>query len=136
MLIVNDLMTEVPHTITADTSLHHVVGLMKSGGYHHLPVLEMGKLVGIITDRDVRLVMNSPMIMHERGQEAQILADVTAESCMTMDPITVTPQTAVSQAAAILRKYQFGGLPVVDEGDLVGIITVTDFLDYFIEAKV
>ncbi len=136
MLTVNDLMTEVPHTVTADTPLRHVVGLMKSGGYHHLPVLEMGKLVGIITDRDVRLVMNSPMIMHERAQEEQMLADVTAESCMTMNPITVTPQTAVSEAAAILRKYQFGALPVVDEGDLVGIITVTDFLDYFIEARV
>ena len=133
MLTVNELMTDVPHTITVDTPLRHVIGLMKSGRYHHLPVLEMGKLVGIITDRDVRLVMNSPMVMHERAQEEQMLANVTAESCMTVDPITVTPQTAVSEAAAILRKYQFGGLPVVDDGDLVGIITVTDFLTYFIE---
>ncbi len=132
MLLVNDLMTEVPHTITASTPLRHVVGLMKSGGYHHLPVLEMGKLVGMITDRDVRLVMNSPMVMHERAQDEKLLSEVTAESCMTINPITVTPQTAVSQAAALLRKHQFGALPVVDEGDLVGIITVTDFLDYFV----
>lgn len=135
MLTVNDLMTDVPHTITIDTPLRNVIGLMKTGSYHHLPVLEMGKLVGIITDRDVRLVMNSPMVMHTRGQEEKMLANVTAESCMTANPITVTSETAVSEAAIILRKYQFGGLPVVDDGLLVGIITVTDFLDYFIKEQ-
>ena len=135
MLTVNDLMTDVPNTITTDTPLRNVIGLMKTGGYHHLPVLEMGKLVGIITDRDVRLVMNSPMVMHERAQEEKMLANVTAESCMTTNPITVTSETAVSKAATLLRKYKFGALPVVDDGLLVGIITVTDFLDYFIKEQ-
>jgi acetoin utilization protein AcuB len=96
-----------------------------------LPVLNDGKLVGIITDRDVRLVMNSPLVLHGRWQDEEILDQMTAESCMTPDPMTVPPEMPAHQAANILSIYKFGALPVVDNDTLVGIITVTDFLNYF-----
>ena len=135
MLTVNDLMTIVPNTVTPDTPLRTVIGLMKSGGYRQIPVLDKGKLVGIITDRDVRLVMNSPMILHERTQDEQMMNQITVESCMTADPITVTPDTPAYRAAEILSLYKFGALPVVEEDTLVGIITVTDYLTYFSNQK-
>ena len=131
MLTVNDLMTVIPNTVTPQTTLRQVIELMKTQSCRQLPVLDNGKLVGIITDRDVRLVMNSPLVLHGRWQDDEILDNITAENCMTPDPMTITPETPAYQAANMLSIYKFGALPVVDKGLLVGIITVTDFLNYF-----
>jgi acetoin utilization protein AcuB len=131
MLTVNDLMTVNPATIAPEAPLRRVIELMKNQGCRQLPVLDDGRLVGIITDRDVRLAMNSPLVVHGRSQDEEILDHVTAESCMTPDPLTVTPDTPAYRAASMLSVYKFGALPVVDGGVLVGIITVTHFLDYF-----
>jgi acetoin utilization protein AcuB len=131
MLTVNDLMTVIPNTVTPGSTLRQVIELMKIQACRQLPVMDNGKLVGIITDRDVRLVMNSPLVMHGRWQDEEILDNITAENCMTPDPMTVTPETPAYQAASMLSSYKFGALPVVDNGELVGIVTVTDFLNYF-----
>jgi acetoin utilization protein AcuB len=131
MLTVSDMMTTVPDTINSTTSLRDIIGMMKTEGYRHLPIVDDGKLVGIITDRDIRLVMNSPMVLHERRQDEELIDTVTAESCMTANPVTVTPETPAYHAAEILSIYKFDALPVVDNEKLVGIVTVTDFLDYF-----
>ena len=131
MLTVNDLMTIIPNTVTPQSTLRQVIEVMKTQSCRQLPVLENGKLVGIITDRDVRLVMNSPLILHGRWQDEEILDNITAENCMTPDPVVVSPDTPAYQAAAMLSSYKFGALPVVDNGTLVGIITVTDLLNHF-----
>lgn len=131
MLTVNDMMTIVPDTISSATSLRDIMGMMKTEGYRHLPIVDDGKLVGIITDRDIRLVMNSPIVLHERSQDEELIDSVTAEACMTTNPVTVTPDTPAYHAAEILSIYKFDALPVVDNEKLVGIVTVTDFLDYF-----
>jgi acetoin utilization protein AcuB len=80
MLTVNDLMTAIPYTVSSDTPLRHVIELMKTEGCRQLPVLEEGNLVGIVTDRDVRLVMNSPMVLHGHWQDEELLDRVTARS--------------------------------------------------------
>jgi acetoin utilization protein AcuB len=131
MLTVSDLMTSIPNTVTPQTTIRQVIELMKAQSCRQLPVLEGGRLVGIITDRDVRLVMNSPLVLHGRWQDEEILQSVTAETCMTPDPMTVSSDTPAYQAATMLSVYKFGALPVVDNGALVGIITVTDFLNHF-----
>ena len=131
MLTVNDLMTVIPYSVTPGTSLRRVIEMMKTEGCRQFPVLNNGKLVGIISDRDVRLVMNSPMVLHGRWQDEELLDKVLVESCMTPNPMSVTPETPAYRAAKMLSLYKFGALPVVDEDNLVGIITVTDYLDYF-----
>ena len=130
MLTVNDLMTVIPLTVTPNTTLRNIIGIMKSEGCRQLPVLDKGKLIGIISDRDVRLVMNSPVVLHGRWQDEELLDKITAEGCMTPNPITVTPDTPAYRAAEMLQTYKFGALPVVEEGTLVGIISVTDFMGY------
>lgn len=130
MLTVNDLMTVIPLTVTPQTTLRNIIGIMKSEGCRQLPVLDKGKLVGIISDRDVRLVMNSPVVLHGRWQDEELLDKMTAEGCMTPNPITVTPDTAAYKAAEMLQTYKFGALPVVEGDTLVGIISVTDFMGY------
>lgn len=131
MLTVNDLMTVIPYSVTPSTPLRRVIEMMKTEGCRQFPVLNNGELVGIITDRDVRLVMNSPMVLHGRWQDEELLDKVLADSCMTANPMSVTPETPAYRAAKMLSLYKFGALPVVDDDTLVGIITVTDFLDYF-----
>lgn len=131
MLTINDLMTAIPYTVSIDTPLRQVIELMKSEGCRQLPVLQEGKLIGIVSDRDVRLVINSPMVLHGHWQDEELLDRATAGSCMTPNPMTVTPDTPAYQAARMLSLYKFGALPVVDDNVLVGIISVTDFLEYF-----
>jgi acetoin utilization protein AcuB len=132
MLMVNELMTVDPDTVRAETQLLEVINIMKVGGCRQLPVVDSKRrVVGIITDRDVRLAMNSPMVLRERWQDEDLLNAVTANSCMTANPITVEPSTPAYRAAEMLSAYKFGALPVVEQGILVGIITVTDFLDRF-----
>ena len=91
------------------------------------------KLLGLVSDRDVRLAVNSPMVLHAGDEGMEILDEVTAGNCMTLNPITVTPDTPATRAAEMLIVYKFGALPVVEGDKLVGIITITDFLKAFIE---
>jgi CBS domain-containing protein len=132
MLTVRDLMSADPDTVEPDTPLRAVIDTMKVAGCRQLPVVDkQGALVGIVTDRDVRLATKSPMALQNRGQGKETVESATAGSCMTPDPITISPDTAAYRAAEILSTYKFGALPVVDRRELVGIITVTDFLGLF-----
>ena len=132
MLTVNDLMTVEPLTVALHATLRDVIQLMKLEACRQLPVVDdAGRLVGMITDRDVRLAMNSPFVLHERWQDETLLDTAMAESCMTPNPLTVTPDTPAYRAAEMLSAYKFGALPVVENGELVGIISVTDYLDHF-----
>ena len=120
-----------PYTVYEDASLREALMVLRTEGYRQVPVLSQeGLLVGIITDRDIRLVMNSPMV-GERWLNDAVLDNLTVNSCMTSNPITVAPTLPIYEVAEMLSVYKFGGLPVVDDGKLVGILTVTNILDYF-----
>jgi acetoin utilization protein AcuB len=132
MLTVRDLMSPKPETVKRDTLLRAVIDLMKVSCCRQLPVVDdTGRVLGIVTDRDLRLAVQSPLIMRDSWQEETLLNKVTAENCMTPNPITVRSDLPAYRAAEILGTYKFGALPVIDDGELVGIITVTDFLDRF-----
>ncbi len=131
MLRVKDLMTDIPAVVSPTTSLRRVVELMKAEGCRQLPVLDKGELVGIITDRDVRLVVRAPATLTEAREDMAVLESVSAEMCMTANPLAVSPEMPAFKAADLLSSYKFGALPVVDDGLLVGILSVTDFLKHF-----
>ena len=135
-LCVRDIMTPKPQTVYLGDSLRTAVDRFRGGGFRRLPVLDAaGRLVGIVTDRDLRLAFNSPLVMHERWQDEMLLDKVTVEVCMTPEPITTTPDTPVWQVARTLREKKIGGLPVVDEaGRLVGIVSEIDLLRAFEDA--
>lgn len=136
ILATADLMTVNPKTVHLETTLREIVQIMKVEGFRHLPVVDDdGRLIGIISDRDVRLAMNSPFVLHERWQDEALLDTATAESCMTPNPLAVNPDTPASQAAKMLATYKFGALPVVSDDELVGIISVTDFLEWFTDQQ-
>ncbi len=135
-LCVREIMTADPQTVRMGDSLRMALDRCQAGGFRRLPVLdEAGRLAGIVTDRDLRLAVNSPLVLHERWQDQMLLDKVAVEVCMTPDPITTTPETPVWEVAHLLREKKIGGLPVLDgQGRLVGIVTETDLLRAFEEA--
>lgn len=132
MSVVADIMSEAVVTITPDSSIGIAIGLMREGGFHRLPVVEEGKLVGIVTDRDLRQATNSPLVLRERWYSDFLLEAIKVRSCMTPDPIRAAPTTPVLDAVRLLRTHKIGGLPVVVDEAVVGIVTTTDILDYVI----
>ena len=130
---VADIMTANPATISPDTPLLDALRLMKQFSCRQLPVIAEGRLVGILTDRDVRLAMHSPFVLHERGDDDALLRNVMAGDCMTADPLTIDSDSPAAMAADLLRTYKFGALPVMHDGKLIGIVTITDILRSYVE---
>jgi acetoin utilization protein AcuB len=152
MATVADAMTLDPITAAPEDSLRLARDRMAEGGFRRLPVVQSGRLVGIITDRDLRRATNSPLVLRERWYDDLILDQVKVWGAMTANPITVKADAPLVIAAQLIRDHKIGGLPVVekanctqspqgiydaqghhDECQLVGIITETDLLDYLIE---
>jgi acetoin utilization protein AcuB len=113
-------MTKHPVTITAEELLSQAKEKMTAGRFRRLPVVSDGKLTGIITDRDLR-------------QYAGVLERTKINAVMTEKPLTVRPDTMLEDAADIMLKNQIGGLPVVHQGRLVGIITSSDVMKAFLD---
>jgi len=105
---------------------------MNRAGYRHLPVVANDRIVGIITDRDLRLAVNSPVIDEEADLSREsMLESVRVDACMTPDPECVSSDTPLREAADILSLNKFGAMPVVDDGKLVGMISYVDFLKHY-----
>ncbi len=129
MIFVKDLMTIDPDVVFPHSSLREVIATMNKCNCRQLPVVDDDELIGIITDRDVRLAVNSPIINNEPLQRLAILDEVTAAECMTTNPMSISPDAPLYEAAGLLANYKYGALLVVKEDKLVGIITVTDLLN-------
>lgn len=119
-MLVANRMTKEPVTAESVDLLIRASLKMQAGGFRRLPVVADGKLVGIITERDLR---------EHRGH----LEHTKINGVMTGNPLTVTPGTTLEQAAQVMLERQIGGLPVLDEGRLVGIITASDVLNAFLD---
>lgn len=119
-MIVARWMTKNPITVKSDEMLAAARRKMEAGEFRRLPVVDRGKLVGIISDRDLR-------------QHVGALAHVKVDAVMSKALVSVTPATMLEQAANLLVKHKIGAVPVVEDGKLVGIITATDLLRAFAE---
>lgn len=133
MVKVKDLMKKQVVTIGPDEAIINAIKTMEAGGFRRIPVVEGSKLVGIITDRDLRQATNSPVVFHEISYDKYVLTAINVGSCMTGHPITVGPDTDIIDVARLVEDKKIGGLPVVDGGTLVGIITVSDLISYLID---
>lgn len=132
MLLVKDLMSDKTETVSPGDRLNDALTKMIKAGCRHLPVVCDDALVGIITDKDLRSAMHSPF--EERDEEhasQQILNKLRVADCMTPDPWFVSPDTMLQEAAELLAFGKFGAMPVVDDGELVGMISTIDFLKYY-----
>ncbi len=112
-MLVRDCMSANPATVKSTDSLATAKTRMKAGGFRRLPVVDDGELVGIVSAYDLR---NQP----DRLDESPVSA------AMTPEPVTVSSMDTLEHAVYVARDRQVGGLPVVDHGRLVGIITARD----------
>jgi acetoin utilization protein AcuB len=119
-MFVRDRMNKNPVTVTLQDTLAVAHEKMIIGQFRHLPVVQNGNLVGILTDRDLR---------HHVGTEAR----TRVGTAMTEEPLTVSPLTTVEAATRLLLRQQIGGLPVVEARKLVGIITTSDVMQAFLD---
>ncbi len=132
MLQVKDLMSHELEVVSPDTHLHDVLIKMNRAGYRHLPVVANDKLVGIVTDRDLRLAVNSPVVKEGADLKRETVLDgVRVVDCMTPDPQCVSSNTPLHEVADLLSLNKFGAMPVVDDGKLVGMISYVDFLKHY-----
>lgn len=132
---VRDLMTTSPITVSPETPVVDARQLMVGKRIRHLLVSEGPKLLGIITDRDIRLNLPSPATSLSVWEINYLIARMTVASVMTKTLITVGPHQDSKEAARLMLDHKIGALPVVDEGRLVGIITETDLLRAYLKGS-
>src|SRR5271166_424293 len=118
MQIVN-LMTSDPLTVRPQDTLSKVKSIMDAGNFRRVPVVEDGRLVGILTERDLH-------------KHSGFLESTRVNGAMRTALVTVTPYNTVEDAARLMLKHKIGGLPIVADGTLVGIVTTTDLLRAFL----
>lgn len=123
---VQEWMTPNPIAIGPNTSLGQANRLMKEHGMRRLPVVDRGKLVGIVTLGDLREASPSDATSLSIFEIHYLLAKLTVKDIMAKNVVTVKPETSVFDAARLMLENKIGGLPVVDGGQVVGIITESD----------
>ena len=121
---ISKYMTTLPHTIGADQTLEKAEKMMNDYRVRHLPVLEGGKLVGILTDRDVKLVESFRDVDPTK---------VTVDEAYTPDPFIISPQSTLANVCSEMAMHKYGCALVCDNHKLVGIFTWVDALRAFNE---
>jgi acetoin utilization protein AcuB len=130
---VSDLMITSPITADPQMPVLEARQLMISKRIRHLLVMDGPKLAGILTDRDIRLNMPSPATSLSIWELNYLIARMTVGSVMTKKLVTVGPRQDAREAALVMLDNKVGALPVVDRGQLVGIVTETDLLRAFVK---
>jgi len=129
---VADIMTRNPATIHHDATLEQALEVMERLGCRHLPVLSAdAHLVGILSDRDCRLALNSPHILREHWQDEEIIKRTYIVSIMTPAPIVIEADVSACEAARLMLTNHISALPVMRSETLIGIITTSDLLAAF-----
>lgn len=127
-MLIREWMTKDVITVTPDTSMMKASKILKENRIRRLPVVDAeGRLIGIVSDRDIKEASPSKATTLDMYEMHYLLAELKAKNIMTAKPITVKPTDTVEQAALIMLDNKVGGLPVVDDnGKLVGIISDHD----------
>jgi acetoin utilization protein AcuB len=131
---VKEMMTKNPITVQPDTLVLDAQTIMKKNNIRRLPVVEKGKLVGIVTKHDLLEATPSPatpMSLHDLNY---LLSKMKVKEMMRKNPVTVTPNTPFEDALRIGQEKKISSFPVVDKGKLVGITTESDIVRFLIHA--
>ncbi|MGI8649836.1 MAG: CBS and ACT domain-containing protein [Rubrobacter sp.] len=131
MLKVRDSMTREVATLGPESSVAQAWQLVRERNIRHVPVVEGGKLVGLISDRDLRDA--SPVRKSDGGGDENVFGWSSMRDIMTTKPTTISPFDTIEHAAQEIYERKIGCLPVVEEGELVGIITSSDMMRTLIE---
>ena len=126
-MIVKDWMSKPAITIDVNASMNDAIKLFKKNNIKMLPVMEKDKLVGIITDRDIKRASASDATTLEIHELLYLISKIMIKEIMTKNPVTVSPDYTVEETAEVLLKHNISGVPVVDHyGTVVGVMTQND----------
>ena len=125
---VRDYMTSSPLTLDVGHSLLDAVLLLRRSNLRHIPITEDGRLVGLLSDRDVARAAPSLLTPLPQDEYNRVFEDTPVAKVMTRNPLSTSPDAPLSEAVDLLYGNRLGCLPVVEQGNLVGIITISDML--------
>lgn len=133
-MLVKDRMSKHPITVTADVHVDEALRMMRDNKIRRLPVIDRdGRLVGIVSEMDLLYASPSPATSLSVYEIHYLMARITVQDVMTKEVISIEEDTPLEEAARVMVDNKIGGLPVVRDGKLVGIITETDLFKIFLE---
>jgi len=124
-------MSSRPVTIPAGERLSTVEDIMTLGGVRHMPVVKRGRLVGVVSERDLLRASLSALSGVGSEERRAFLNAVEISEVMSEPPITIDADASVEEAAHLMAEHKIGCLPVLEKEELVGMVTETDLLRYF-----
>jgi CBS domain-containing protein len=128
--VVREIMMGSPVTLKPDDTLALANDVISLGRIRHIPVVEDGKLRGMLTERDLMGAAATQIFGLKQSSKTALLKSVLIRDVMKKRVVTVAPDTPIKDAAHLLADKKIGCLPVVSEGTLVGLVTTTDILRY------
>ena len=120
-------------TLNLNDSLYSAEKRMKVNHIRHMPVVDGEELIGLISLSDLQRVSFIDAYSKEGTEDTPVYNMLSIRDLMIKNPLTASPKTTILEVSKLLASKEFHSLPVVDDGKLVGIITTTDLLHYFIE---
>ncbi|NWG02083.1 MAG: CBS domain-containing protein [Syntrophaceae bacterium] len=131
---IKDVMTKNPVTVDSDTYVLDAQKIMKENNIRRLPVVDKGKLVGIVTQHDLLAASPSPATSLSIHELNYLLSKMKVKEVMHKNPLTFTPDTPFEEALKVGQERKIGSFPVVDKGKLVGIATESDIVRFLTRA--
>ncbi len=133
-MLVRERMSSPAVTTMPDTPMQEALSVMREQNVRRLPVVDAaGKLVGIVSERDILQASPSGATSLDVWELTYMLSKITVQKIMEADVITVPGDTPIEEAARIMADNYVGALPVIDDGKVVGMITETDLFKVFVE---
>lgn len=132
-MFVGDRMSHPVITITPDTPMLEALAMFKTEHIRRAPVIKDGKMVGIVSERDLLNATPSSVTSLSIWEINYLLSKVTVKRIMTKKVLSISEDTPIEEAARLMADNKIGGLPVVKDGNVVGIITETDLFKVFLE---
>jgi len=132
-MFVKNRMTKNPYTIPSSTTIADAVALFREKGFKRFPVVDNGKLVGILTKGDIQSVSPTKATSLSIFEVNYFLSQITIKEAMTKKVITIEADNLLEEAAVKMRENKISTLPVMENGKLVGIITESDIFEAFID---
>ena len=132
-MFVKNRMTVDPWTVRADATIPEAITTMKDRHVRHLPVMDAGQVVGVISEGDIDANLPSKATSLSVNEVTYLINKLTVATVMSRNPLTIASDALLEQAAVVMRENKIEMLPVVDDGRLVGVITESDLLDAYIE---
>lgn len=127
--VVREVMTLAPVTVEPTTVLLDAALAMRASAIRHLPVVENGRLVGLLTDRDIQRCAPSRLLPISEEDYNEVFSGTTVHRVMTREPLSIPPDAPLLAAIEMMQQSRYGCLPVAEKDQLVGILTRSDLVD-------